>query len=322
MRNLGFFRKRSVREKGMAMARLAAVETLGMVGRQVQLTAGSDRDKAVNRLKGILGGGIAELDDEEAKGFLDAMLAQLQNSAVNINFKASDFFASTPSDKYSTKFEVMRKSGAPMGSTRNEAEEKMFHYSGKKAASTASAGEKAAVERMNKLGKLESAEFHGVVRPRYCSLNFPALMDGFGAQWGRSHFVLANHLKLNMSFVHSDSFDITGSGRATPDSVQAQVATYSDMTRLVCNMPDVMLNMLGDAVSGFLRPNQTWALTKSTYGFGSTMYIEAQCHAEIYFNRDVAEMRICTPEIGGDAKIQKCINEFVAKNRLQVSYFD
>lgn len=83
-----------------------------------------------------------------------------------------------------------------------------------------------------------------MIRPRCCSVNFAGLIDGMGAQWGRSHFVLAEFLKPNMTFIHTDSFDDVASARdvmakCANNSAHVQgtkMATYHHMTRLVANM--------------------------------------------------------------------------------------
>jgi hypothetical protein len=120
--------------------------------------------------------------------------------------------------------------------------------------------------------------------------------------------------------VHTDSFDINSS-RSTPQSVQAQVATYHNMTRLICNMAPIMFDILVEAASGQLGPGQTHAALKDRYHFGDTLYIEAQCHAEIIFSRDVDEIRICDTEISGNATAKKNLDRFVAKHKLKLVTF-
>lgn len=314
---LGYYRKRHELERKQVMGRLAAVETLGILDRNVEQTGAEDRTAALARLKKLLGGTVG---DDTAKDYLDVLIGHLRKSEVNINFKANEFFASKPADKYATKFEVMRKTGAPMGNTRDDTEEKMFHYGSTTTGGSTDPGLTAAVGRVTTLGPMASADFAGIIRPRYCSLNFSSLKDGFGAQWGRSHFKLSDRLKANMSFVHTDSFDLNN-GKSTPQSVQRQVATYHNMTRLICNMADVMFEMLVDAASGQFQPGQTHQAAKNKYRFGSTLYIEAQCHAEILFGRDVDEIRICQTEIAGDATATKNLDKFAAKHKISKTVF-
>ena len=306
----------------MVLARLAAVETLGLLGQKVEQTSAADRTRALARIKTAMLPGV--IDDTVAGQILDMLLRRLRDAPLNINFKANEFFAAKPKvDRYQSKFEKMRTAGAPMGKSRDEAEQKMFGYTSAKGTNP-SPGESAAKDRMSQYGDWTGPEFQGIIRPRYCSLNFAYLLDGFGAQWGRSHFVLRDHLKPNASFLHTDSFDEALDRKATEASVQAKMASFHNMTRLVANMPDVMLEMLIDSVSTKLQPEQVWAAVKKKYNFGSTLYVEAQVHSEIIFARDLAQLRICREELAkpnGDAA-KKHIEKFGAKNKVTVTYFD
>jgi len=315
-------KKRHKIERDMVLARLAAVETLGLLGQKVEQSADADRTVALNRIKTAMLPGV--IDDTVAGQVLDMLLRQLRGAPLNINFAANEFFAEKPkTDRYQSKFETMRTAGAPMGKPRDEAEQKMFGYSSAKGANP-SPGESAAKDRMAQYGDWTGADFKGIIRPRYCSLNFAHLLDGFGAQWGRSHFVLRDHLKPNASYLHTDSFDEALDRKATEASVQAKMATFHNMTRLVANMPDVMLDMLIDSVSTKLQRGQTWAALKKTYNFGSTLYVEAQVHSEIIFARDLAEVRVCRGDFAkanGDLA-RKHVEKFGPKNNVTVTYFD
>ena len=272
-------KKRHKIERDMVLARLAAVETLGLLGQKVEQTGAADRPVALTRIKKSMLPGV--IDDTVAGQILDMLLRRLRDAPLNINFRANEFFAEKPkSDRYQSKFETMRTAGAPMGKPRDEAEQKMFGYSSAKGTNP-TPEESAAKDRMAQYGDWTGPEFKGIIRPRYCSLNFAYLLDGFGDSGAALHFVLRDHLKPNASFLHTDSFDEALDRKATEASVQAKMATFHNMTRLVANMPDVMLDMLIDSVSTKLQRNQTWAAVKKTYNFGSTLYVEAQVHSEI-----------------------------------------
>jgi hypothetical protein len=316
----GFFKRRHEIEKKQIMGRLAAVETLALMDRNIEQTADSDTAAAVTRIKKVLG---SYLTDDEAEDYLAVLLSHLRNSELNINFRAFNFFAAKPADKYATKFEVMRTAGAPMCDTRDQVEELMFHYSaaGSSGGSSSNAGWAAAQQRVSSLGPLESADFAGIIRPRYCTLNFASVKDGFGAQWGRSHFKLKDHLKLNMSFTHEDSFGLWRKD-STPQSVQANVATYHNMTRLICNMSDVMFDMLIDAAAGHLGRGRTSQDLQQEYKYGTTMYIEGHIHAEILFGRDIDEIRVCRSELNNNALFEKNLDRFVAKHKMRKVMFN
>jgi hypothetical protein len=223
---------------------------------------------------------------------------------------------------------------------RNQAEENMFHYGSGvgQARSDNTKALRSAAARVRNLGIRDAETFAGSMRPRYCTLNYAQLKDGMGAQWGRSHIVLADHLKPNLTFVSSDSFDFAIGTRATPKTSQAQVATYTRMTRLICHMAESMLDGLVDSAVGFYAAGHTSADFKKTYALGDTAYIEAHCHAEIFFRRDVRKFRICSEEVStceqtyakqkvpwdpiSPATLRSHILNFAAQNMVEIEWFD
>jgi hypothetical protein len=326
--------KKSEREKKAALARLAAGEVAALMNRAVEMTRDQDLAKAIAVLQKQFGKDM--LPDKNAEALVGQLIKHLRECELNINFKGNEFFSdSSLAPKYTTKYETMRQFGAPMGDTRNTAEALMFHYGTGAGVDTATASKElaAASARVKSTAELDSADFVGSIRPKYCTLNFPCLVDGMGAQWGKSHFVLAEHLKPNMTFIHSDSFDVAAGGRilvdgkmvkTTPALVNGQLATYHNMTRLLGNMSDGLLDAVVDSTSGIWGKQQTFADFAAKYKLGSTSYIEGHIHAEIYFNRDVKKVRIYTPDLGvggSTGTIAKRIAKFSRKFSIPVEYF-
>ena len=325
--------------KDAVLSRLAAVESLGLLGMSVEQTAATDKADAIKRIKNLTSE-VAAISDDEAEKILDGIFRLLRDAPVNINFKPQFMFEKeNKTDGYTNSFEKKRAGGAPMeagdiaDTTRNKAEEKMFGYA-LKIPMNLDQGELDAVARINRLGDAQSNDFNGITRPRYASLNFAGLNDAFGAQWGRSHFVLKDHLKPNMSFLHSDSFDVVGGDKVTPAQAQGKMATYYNMSRLVCNMPNQFLYILLDRITGYLQPGMPLQSAKEKYGgWGDTAYIECQIHAELQFDRDFEAMNICTEEIFvqnkskvapvlDTNKVRQNIGKFASRNGLKLTYFD
>ncbi len=322
-------KKKELARRQATLARLATQETAALMNRSIEMTLDQDKRRVYERISKLFDVPAAELDNDPlwkraVKTNVEQMVASLRGAELNINFSAKDFFASSKfQEKYATKYETMRTAGAPMGTTRNEAEEKLFRYSEQVGlnTATATAGEQAAALRAADYGDLASGNFKGAIRPKYCSMNFAALIDGMGAQWGRSHIVLAEHLKPNMTFIHSDSFDVVSSSRVTSTAGQGMVANYHHMHRLLANMSDSMLHAVADAASGSLAAGLTSAELKKKYALGSTAYIEGHIHAEVYFDRDVKKFRICNAEVS-TPEIKKNIGKFASKYSVTVEYFD
>jgi hypothetical protein len=322
-------KKKELARRQATLARLAAQETAALMNRSIEMTLDRDKRRVYERISKLFDVDPTELDNDPlwkraVKTNVEQMIARLRDSELNINFNAKHFFASSKfQEKYATKYETMRTAGAPMGNARNEAEEKMFRYSEQVGLSSATAKdeEKAAALRALDYGDLDSNNFKGAIRPKYCSVNFAALIDGMGAQWGRSHIVLSEHLKPNMTFIHSDSFDAVSSSRVTSTAGQGMVANYHHMHRLLANMSDSMLNAVADAATGALGAGLTSDALKKMYQLGSTSYIEGHIHAEVYFDRDVKKFRICNSEVS-TPEIKKNIGKFASKYSVTIEYFD
>ena len=102
--------------------------------------------------------------------------------------------------------------------------------------------------------------------------------------------ILEDYIKHNATFIHTDSFDVSGSARQRA-VLRGQLANFLHMQRLITNRADPMLQALYNASRGV-------SLGEATQppGLGETAHIEAHCHAEIQFERDIQTMVICQDE--------------------------
>jgi hypothetical protein len=331
---LPFTRSRAQAQQEETLARLAATDVVSLVSRGVEQSAPADRLAARDRVRHRFLGDQAP--DDVAEDLLDVLVTVLRDAEVDINFNAAKFFYNKKiPDKYTQQFERAGWGGAAYLKTRDEVEQKMFHYAGGTGGARGDADQatRTAGHRIQTLGTSDSDDFAPSIRPRYVTLNFAKVQDGMGAQWGRSHFVLSDHLKPNMTFIHTDSFDVANQ---KPPQVQSEVTYYGNVTRLICYMSEGMLDALHNAALGYSGVGLTRKEFEKVYAVGTTNYVEGHLHAEVYFNRDVDKMRLCTSEVYGceelynklkwdpitPAELKKHIERFRQKHSLDVIWFD
>jgi hypothetical protein len=298
-------------------ARMAARDTASLVGANISATADQDQVAAMSRIIGDLNVPIM--------GALQAykrLLAQLQGADLTMNFIAYKFFNKKPEgEKYVSQFEGGNTWGDPTYmQMRDEAEEAMFDYAGTGPALAGNFG--AAKARVKTTGDRGSNAFDGMIRPKYAALNYANLAYGSAAQWGKSYMILKEYVKQGATYVHTDSFDCAGSARQRA-TLRNQVANYFNMQRLLVNMAPGMLSALDQASRG-----QNFGQATQPPNVGNTAYVEAHCHSEIRFDRDLAALVINTDEMNeseakttvlhqGDAKRWKVMKPKGVKKRFE-----
>jgi hypothetical protein len=193
-------------EKKQVLARLAARDTASITAAGTDATADADKKAAFSRIIGDLNVPIMQ-----AKFVYKRLIEHLQKSDLTINFAAYKFFNQKPRGTgYVSQFEGGdRWGGGTYITMRDEAEEAMFDYSGAKA--KPSSIPTAVLNRIKDLGKLAGPTFEPSIRPKYAALNYARLRYGSAGQWGKSYMVMKEHVKHNATYVHTDSFDETGS---------------------------------------------------------------------------------------------------------------
>jgi hypothetical protein len=266
------------------IGRMAARDAASLLG--IGIEASADRDM-VDAMKRI----IRDLNvhTEKVKYVYPLLLKHLRDSELNINFFAYKFFNKKPEgEKYVSQFEGGNTWGDPTYMTmRDEAEEAMFDYSATRA--TLTQKEALVQQRLKVVGKRDEDAFEGVVRPKYAALNYARLKYGAAGQWGKSYMVLKEYVKTGATYVHTDTFDISGSARQRA-TLAGQVANFLHMQRLI--MPTEMLKALDEASRGVSYGEQT-----QPRGLGDTCYIEAHVHSDVQFKRDIQKMVINQDEV-------------------------
>ena len=275
-------------DKNTVLGRLAARDAASLRDAGIEATADDDKIAAFSRIIEVLGVPILQ-----AKHVYKKLIEHLQASDLTINFMAYKFFNHAPEGSgYVSQFEGGNKWGGDSYITaRNQAEEGLFDFADTegKGTSTASA---AAVDRVQKLAVYTSAEFSPASRPKYAALNYARLAYGSAGQWGKSHVVLKEHVKHGATYIHSDSFDMSGSARDRA-KMKNQVANYFNMQRLLVNMPVAMMTALHKVAV----QNDSYGPITQVPGLGDTAYIEGHCHGALEFNRDIAALVLNEGEI-------------------------
>ncbi len=274
------------KDRKAVLGRLAASETLSVVALGQDATAQADREAAVRRMIADLGAPILQ-----AKFLLARLQQHLQASDLTINFIAYKFFNTKPQGPgYVSQFEGGSKWGdGGYMQARDEAEEAMFDYSSGKP--RPASAPQAVLNRIRHLGKASSVHFEPAMRPKYAALNYARLDHGSAGQWGKSFMVLKEHVKHTASYLHTDSFDEAGSA-AQRATLGGKLSTFTNLDRLIANMPLRMLQALHAAEQGTRHAGAT-----QVPGLGSTSYIEAHVHGDIRFDRDIAKVVLSNAEI-------------------------
>lgn len=274
------------KDRKAVLGRLAASETVSMLALGQEATAQADREAAIRRMIADLGAPILQ-----AKVLLTRLQQHLQASDLTINFVAYKFFNTKPQGTgYVSQFEGGSKWGdGGYIRMRDEAEEAMFDYSSGKP-KPASAPQ-AVINRIRHLGKASSVHFEPAMRPKYAALNYARLDHGSAGQWGKSFIVLKEHVKHTASYLHTDSFDEAGSPTQRA-AMAGKLSTFTNLDRLIANMPLPMLKALHAAEKGVRH-----ARAMQVPGLGSTSYIETHVHGEVRFDRDIAKVVLSNAEI-------------------------
>ena len=216
----------------------------------------------------------------------------LEDARLTISLKAPNWFYSENKSKNYGTFWERGKSGASSDAVkRDAAENSMFGYS--EQVLVGDAGTVAAQNRLMTLGTRPSASFRPAMRPRYAAVDFAYCVNGGLSKYGRSFLVLKNYLKHNATYTHCDSFEVDM-------DLAARKAEYNNLT---FNLNEVGCSyfQLGYIVlfchPAMLKKLHSYAMGLTTKGseeniLGGNIYIEAQMHADITFNQDVAELCI------------------------------
>jgi hypothetical protein len=238
----------------------------------------------------------------EAEKVRDRMIKHLQHSNLTLNFKAEKLFASKLKGGIMNTHERSGESRISYLDSRIRAEETLFGYSRSRSQKGKDQG---IFDRIKKFGDItNNIDFAPSMRPKYGALNFMNSSSGAAPLYGSSYMVLKEHAKFNCTFTAGDSFDYSG----TPKGAN-QVATYTNMHRIITNMKDDMMEKL-----------YKMTISSGSCSQPGPVYIEAQIHGEIQFGRDVKEMHINSNDAGFKTipKISEHIKKFGRKYGIPI----
>jgi len=259
------------------MARMAATDLVSMVDAKLEVTASSDREKAIARIKTQLD---TTLTDEEAESRYDAMISKLKSSSLTINFRPEDLFEQPLGQRFENAY---TRGGTPgYMATRDRTEENLFNYSGSRSnvIEKSGYGASGAVEnRLKSFGAYNngrSPNFVSEIRPKYGALNFTRFQYGGALMYGRAYMVLKEHVKSNCTITGQDSFAYFNAADAS-----AMLANFHHPDRLILYLPENPLKELYKEANG---------VNLSSNSSPRVHYIEVQIHGNIVFSRDVEKI--------------------------------
>lgn len=279
-------------EKNAALGRLARTDVVSLRDTTNLRDYAQIEDLAVQRLV------AQQLESSASADFAyGAMLRVLQKARLTISLKSFNWFYSSNTSKEYTTFFIRGASGASSDmKKRNDAEKQMFGYDNDPLPSPATASEKAQ-GRIQAFGALTSPMFQGNMRPRYAAVDFAYCNNGGLTKYGKSYFVLREHLKHNATYCHCDSFEVEADmiarkaeygGRIV--SLSEVLATYFQLGKIILFCHPAMLKKIHAYGKGTAQPGGEDSL------LGGQLYIEAQVHADIIFEQDVESLCISNSE--------------------------
>jgi len=290
-------------EKQQILARLASSEASSIAAVQAGTTNISDEFMAKGRLMQLFNKSF-----RDAELLYDVMIAHLRRSELCVNLKVRDFFTTPPTGRnYSNMWERNRLDSA---TTRDAVEETLFSYSSTQSRVTDDKRKPASI-RMRLFGSRanDNRLFKAGMRPKYGALNYTNSSEGPARRYGKCFFVLKDHVKLNCTFYHMDSFSVPD----IPNGVD-RLASYVHLQRLLVYMSDNMLKNLYATIT----MDGTMART------GTFDYLEAQIHTEILFSRDIKRLCISNTELAEVPQqadqLRASIEKFAKKNNIVLKY--
>lgn len=269
----------STKERSAVLARMHASNTASLVDQQLAGRAIEDYQKAVARIRLKLGdaGKQKGAGSDPALVLLSQIIDMLRNARLTINFKPAKWFRNEVKfEKYGGMFEVGYNHRDNYAIDRDNAEMNMFNYGGRSGPLAAD---------MKKLGVADvknvsttdvrdysptNPDFLGGMRPKYAAVDYNFAVNGGAAhpRYGKSFFVLKEHVKMNATFTPNDSLHEKDSSR---------LANLHNMFPLVATAED-----------GILDKYIKCALGQFQKGTLILPYTEAQLHSDITFRDDVA----------------------------------
>jgi hypothetical protein len=268
----------SITERSAIRARMNASNIASLMDQQIAGRLYDDYGAAVERLRIKLGdaGKQVGAGSDPAIVLLGQIVDMLRAGRVTVNFNPMRWFQREVTfDTYGGMFELGSDT-SHYAKERDTAEMNMFRYGSRSGVVGAQVNEAGVANVRNvgeKVYKPTAGGFLPGMRPKYGALDFNFHANG-GAPilYGRSFFVLKEHMKMNATFTPGDSLGETGSDR---------VANIHNMFALVARAEDGVLEHYIKCATGQIPRGQL-----------ILRYTEAQLHADIAFRNDVAAVHV------------------------------
>jgi len=291
-----------IAEREKAMGRLAASDVASLLDSDITSTIKMDEIQAMLRIMSVLNvmPTMAEIVQRQ-------LVRHLQNADLTINFKGLEFFQRLTGPEFTNTF-ARNDNGPGYMTPRDQAEEKLFDYSNTKGR-TGKPAVQGVLNRIRTFGSYTSGTnptFRHESRPKYAALNFSGSTNGPAKLYGKSYMVMKEYIKHNCTFTDKDSFGFINDADAG-----SKVANFHNLHRLIINMDERKLRALYNAATGNTLPNANVG--------GMTDYIEAQLHANVMLNRDVAKMCVSRSEAQTE-ELRKNYEGFTKKLGIQLVY--
>lgn len=310
----GFFTRRmhphvalSTKERSAVLARMHASNTASLVDQRLSGRGMEDYQNAVARIRTKLGDGGKQVGSgaDPALVLLSQIIEMLRGARLTINFKPSKWFRNEVKfEKYGGMFEIGYDHRSNYVLERDQAESNMFSY-GDQSGPLGPDRKKFGVSNVQNVSTTTvkdyaptNPDFLGGMRPKYAALDFNFGTNGGAAhtRYGKSFFVLKEHVKHNATFTPNDSLH---------EKDPSRLANVHNMFPLISTAED-----------GILDKYIKCALGQFAKGTVIMPYTEAQLHSDITFRDDV-ECVIVQDMSTCDEKLRKNFARFLQRFGLR-----
>lgn len=228
----------------------------------------------------------------------------IQDARLTIAFKSGNWFYDE--NKYESYINMFQKGSSGASNDfdkRDDVENQMFQYGGRTnqvvPRGGTTTGVQHAQQRIQEYGVRNTQNFQAGMRSKYAAVDFGDWTWGASSKYGKSFFVLKDHMKHNATFVHRDSFELANVQNMEDSHpyhnkvIPAKLctATFHTLERVVYFAELQMLSKLFDYAMGIKQKGSEQS------AFGGLMYLEAHMHSDVFFKRDVAALHLSKNDV-------------------------
>lgn len=244
-----------------------------------------------------------KLTDKGGRRVRSEVVALLRAAPLTHGFNPAIVFGdgNDPGDRMKNCWHLNLGSG-----NRERTEKNLFRYDG--------VGSTPQMQTLSHDGKA-SPTFQPNTRPFYAALNYSRAKFGGSSGYGKTHFILKDHLRFNATFLSEDSFGVDNKHKANSFR---HLANYHNVYPLIIDVKagadgsfDILKSLIDCALGLKAPPDEE---------FDGRSYIEAQIPGDILFSRDVEKIVVNGADVSRDSKVGKRIDKFAAKNNLLLKY--